>query len=48
MMARRAPVSASTRRTPEATALSATTATRPMTPVRLTCVPPHSSTDQPI
>ena len=41
------PVSASMRRTPAATPLSATPAIRPMSPVRRTCVPPHSSTDQP-
>ena len=42
-----APVSASMRRTPAATPLSATTGIRPMSPVRRTWVPPHSSTDQP-
>jgi hypothetical protein len=33
------------RRTPEATALSETMETRPMSPVRPTWVPPHSSTE---
>ncbi len=41
------PVSASMRRTPEATALSPVTEMRPISPVRRTWVPPHSSTDQP-
>ena len=41
------PVSASMRRTPEATALSPVTEIRPISPVRRTWVPPHSSTDQP-
>jgi hypothetical protein len=36
------------RRTPAATPDSPTTETRPMSPVRRTCVPPHNSTDQPI
>ena len=47
--ARRAtlPVSASMRRTPEATALSPITEIMPMSPRRFTWVPPHSSTDQP-
>ena len=40
-----APVSASMRRTPEATALSDTILKRPISPVRRTCVPPHSSTE---
>ena len=35
------------RRTPEATALSPVSVIRPMSPVRLTWVPPQSSTDQP-
>ena len=35
------------RRTPAATALSPVTVIRPMSPVRCTWVPPHSSTDQP-
>ena len=35
------------RRTPEATALSPVTEIRPISPVRRTWVPPHSSTDQP-
>ena len=35
------------RRTPEATALSRVTEIRPISPVRRTWVPPHSSTDQP-
>ena len=39
---------ASIRRTPAATPLSPTTEMRPMSPVRLTCVPPHNSTDQPM
>ena len=34
------------RRTPEALALSAVTRMSPMSPVRPTWVPPHSSTDQ--
>ena len=38
-------VSASSRRTPAATALSPTTETRPISPVRRTCVPPQSSTE---
>ena len=42
-----APVSASRRRTPAATPLSVTPAISPISPVRRTCVPPHSSTDQP-
>ena len=42
------PVSASMRRTPAATPLSATTEMTPMSPVRRTCVPPQSSTDQPM
>ena len=33
------------RRTPAALALSAMILTRPMSPVRVTCVPPHNSTD---
>jgi len=41
-------VSASRRRTPDATALSPTTEMTPMSPVRRTWVPPHSSTDQPM
>ena len=41
--ARPRPVSASMRRTPAATALSPTIVTRPMSPVRATWVPPHSS-----
>ena len=41
-------VSASMRRTPDDTALSEVTAIRPISPVRLTWVPPHNSTDQPI
>src|SRR3984893_10230892 len=41
-------VSASIRRTPPATPLSPTTEIRPISPVRLTWVPPHSSTDQPM
>ena len=45
--ARRVPVSASSRRTPAATPQSDEAVIRPMSPVRLTCVPPHSSTDQP-
>ena len=35
------------RRTPAATPLSLSTEIRPMSPVRRTWVPPHSSTDQP-
>ena len=35
------------RRTPDATALSPVTEIRPISPVRRTWVPPHSSTDQP-
>src|SRR5499433_328514 len=42
------PVSASIRRTPAATALSPSAAMTPISPVRLTCVPPHNSTDQPM
>ena len=42
------PVSASIRRTPAATPLSPTTEIRPISPVRRTWVPPHSSTDQPM
>ena len=42
-----APVSASMRRTPAATPASDTPEMTPMSPVRRTCVPPHSSTDQP-
>src|SRR3984893_7325852 len=41
------PVSASMRRTPEATALSPVIEIRPISPVRRTWVPPHNSTDQP-
>jgi len=41
------PVSASRRRTPAATPESLRLLIRPMSPVRFTCVPPHSSTDQP-
>ena len=41
------PVSASIRRTPEATALSPVTEIRPISPVLRTWVPPHNSTDQP-
>src|SRR3981189_2787486 len=41
------PVSASMRRTPDDTALSPVTEIRPISPVRRTWVPPHSSTDQP-
>ena len=37
------PVSASMRRTPEATALSPVTEIRPISPVRRTWVPPHNS-----
>ena len=37
------PVTASTRRMPAATPPSATILNRPMSPVRCTCVPPHSS-----
>ena len=40
-----APVSASMRRTPAATALSPVTVIRPISPVRPTWVPPQSSTD---
>ena len=40
-----APVTASTRRTPALTAPSLTTRNSPMSPVRRTCVPPHSSTE---
>jgi isocitrate dehydrogenase len=47
MLARAVPVSASMRRTPAATPASPTIVTRPMSPVRATWVPPHSSTDQP-
>ena len=46
--ARWCPLSASMRRTPAATPLSVKPAMRPMSPVRLTWVPPHSSTDQPM
>ena len=42
------PVSASMRRTPAATPLSDSPEIRPMSPVRRTWVPPHSSTDQPM
>ena len=42
------PVSASTRRTPDATADSPTTEIMPISPVRPTWVPPQSSTDQAI
>ena len=38
-----APVTASMRRTPAATPPSLTILNRPMSPVRCTCVPPHSS-----
>ncbi len=38
------PVTASTRRTPAATPASAVILNRPISPVRVTCVPPHSST----
>ena len=41
------PVSASRRRTPAATPESVRPKISPMSPVRRTCVPPHSSTDQP-
>ena len=43
-----APVSASMRRTPAATAFSVSPAITPISPVRRTWVPPHSSTDQPM
>src|SRR5690606_5334155 len=42
------PVSASTRRTPADTPPSLTILNRPMSPVRATWVPPHSSTESPI
>ena len=42
------PVSASMRRTPAATPESDTPEISPMSPVRRTWVPPHSSTDQPM
>ena len=41
-------VTASTRRTPAATPLSATILNTPMSPVRCTCVPPHSSRLEPM
>src|SRR5450759_4551868 len=41
------PVSASRRRTPAATPESVTPLIKPISPVRLTWVPPHSSIDQP-
>ncbi|CFU02720.1 Uncharacterised protein [Bordetella pertussis] len=36
------------RRTPAATPPSDTTLNRPMSPVRRTCVPPHSSREKPM
>ena len=41
-------MTASTRRTPAATPPSATILNRPMSPVRCTCVPPHSSRLEPM
>ena len=43
---RPAPVAASMRRTPAATPLSPRSLKRPMSPVRATCVPPHSSVEK--
>jgi hypothetical protein len=40
------PATASTRRTPEATAPSVVTLSRPISPVRPRCVPPHSSVEK--
>jgi len=40
------PDAASTRRTPAATPLSPLILTTPMSPVRATCVPPHSSVEK--
>ncbi|KAG1226966.1 hypothetical protein G6F68_019659 [Rhizopus microsporus] len=42
------PVMASIRRTPAATPPSETILNRPISPVRLTCVPPQSSREKPI
>ncbi len=44
----RSPQTASTRRTPAATPVSATILNSPMSPVRATCVPPHSSRLEPM
>src|SRR5258705_8328544 len=42
------PVAASTRRTPAATPPWDVILKKPMSPVRATCVPPHSSRDEPM